>query len=156
MDAAMALLLLLHVVAAAAMPAATARWGAKAFLLGATAPGTAAVWGAFRFREVVTDSVVRETLTWAPQLGLDVQLRLDALALVMVALVSGIGCVVLVYSAWYFGVSGASPSAGDGHTSEGARGTDSVVVAAALARLHELSLELDGLCRRLALTEASA
>lgn len=122
MDAAMALLLLLHVVAAAAMPAATARWGAKAFLLGATAPGTAAVWGAFRFREVVTDSVVRETLTWAPQLGLDVQLRLDALALVMVALVSGIGCVVLVYSAWYFGVSGASPSAGDGHTSEGARG----------------------------------
>lgn len=37
-----------------------------------------------------------------------------------------------------------------------ARGTDSVVVAAALARLDELSLELDGLSRRLTLTEASA
>lgn len=41
-------------------------------------------------------------------------------------------------------------------TCERARGTDPVVVSAALARLDQLSLELDGLCRRLTLTEASA
>jgi hypothetical protein len=34
-------------------------------------------------------------------------------------------------------------------TCKRARGTNSLVVAAALARLDELSLELDGLCRRL-------
>jgi hypothetical protein len=41
-------------------------------------------------------------------------------------------------------------------TCKRARGMDSVVVGTALARLDELSLELDGLCRRLTLTEASA
>jgi hypothetical protein len=41
-------------------------------------------------------------------------------------------------------------------TCESARGTDPVVVAAALARLDQACIELESLCRQLALTEASA
>jgi hypothetical protein len=37
-----------------------------------------------------------------------------------------------------------------------ARGSDPLAVAAAVAHLKQLSFELDALCRRLALTEASA
>ena len=43
------------------------------------------------------------TLVWAPQLGLALSFRLDALALAMVVLVSGIGALILVYCIGYFG-----------------------------------------------------
>jgi multicomponent Na+:H+ antiporter subunit A len=38
-----------------------------------------------------------------PELGLALSFRLDALALVMVVLVSGLGALILAHSAWYFG-----------------------------------------------------
>ena len=43
-----------------------------------------------------------ESFAWVEQLGITIDLRLDAFALVMVALVSGIGLLICVYSLGYF------------------------------------------------------
>jgi multicomponent Na+:H+ antiporter subunit A len=97
-----AFLLLLHALVAAAMPSAVVRLGRWAFLLGALAPASAVVWAGFQAPRVLAGGAVRETVAWAPLLGLELSFRLDALALAMVTLVSGIGSLVLVYCAWYF------------------------------------------------------
>ncbi|MGH4019386.1 MAG: proton-conducting transporter membrane subunit [Pseudonocardiaceae bacterium] len=52
---------------------------------------------------------VVQAVAWAPELDLALTFRLDALALAMLVLVSGVGALVLVYSGWYFGP--ASPEA---------------------------------------------
>ena len=41
-------------------------------------------------------------MPWVPALDLDIALRLDALALLFAALVTGVGALVLVYCARYF------------------------------------------------------
>ena len=45
---------------------------------------------------------MRETTPWVPALDLTITLRLDALALTLAALVTGVGALVLVYCARYF------------------------------------------------------
>ncbi len=95
-------LLLLHVVVAAAAPLAHRRLGAKVFLLGAIAPLAAVVWASGQAPEVTSGGVVTQSFVWVEQLGLTFAFRLDAFALLMVALVSGIGVLVFVYAAWYF------------------------------------------------------
>ena len=48
-------------------------------------------------------------MVWAPQLDLVLSFRLDALALAMVVLVSGIGALILVYCIGYFADSPEAP-----------------------------------------------
>lgn len=44
----------------------------------------------------------RSSTSWVPGLGLSIDLRVDAVSLVMMLLVSGVGAAVVVYSAGYF------------------------------------------------------
>ncbi|MGM0985823.1 MAG: monovalent cation/H+ antiporter subunit A [Pseudomonadota bacterium] len=47
------------------------------------------------------DAIVQQ-LTWLPSLGLDVAFRLDGLGLLFALLITGIGCLILLYARYYF------------------------------------------------------
>ncbi|MGH4011436.1 MAG: hydrogen gas-evolving membrane-bound hydrogenase subunit E [Pseudonocardiaceae bacterium] len=91
-----------HLVIAGLLPLLSARSHRAGFLAAAVLPATALVW-AFGDAPEALRGGVTQTTEWAPELGLVLSFRLDALALVMVVLVSGLGASILVYSAWYFG-----------------------------------------------------
>ena len=95
-------LLALHLVLALLAPAAGARLGRRVFLLVALAPAATAVWAATRAVAVLDGRPVASSTSWVPGLGLTLDLRLDALALLMVTLVSGVGTLVFLYCAGYF------------------------------------------------------
>jgi multicomponent Na+:H+ antiporter subunit A len=95
-------LLVLHLALALLAPAAGARIGRRVFVLVALAPAATAVWAATQAGRVLDGDPVTSTTSWVPGLGLTLDLRLDALALLMVTLVSGIGTLVFLYCARYF------------------------------------------------------
>lgn len=97
------LVLALHVVLAAAAVPLGRRLGRGVFALCALAPAAMVVVAALAAADVLDGTPVVQTLPWAPVLGVSLDLRLDAFALLMVGLVSGIGVLVFAYSAWYFG-----------------------------------------------------
>ncbi|WP_233899136.1 hydrogen gas-evolving membrane-bound hydrogenase subunit E [Pseudonocardia dioxanivorans] len=92
-----------HLVLACALPAVAARSTRAAFGLAAVLPAVTLVWAAAMAPAVLGGAAVEENLAWAPALHLTFDVRLDALALVMIVLVSGVGAVILAYSAFYFG-----------------------------------------------------
>lgn len=98
----MALLLALHAVVAACTAALARLLGPRVFFLAGLAPAAALGWVAFHAPQVLRGEAIAVSLPWAPSLQLMVALRLDGLALLMVALVSGVGLLVLVYSRYYF------------------------------------------------------
>jgi multicomponent K+:H+ antiporter subunit A len=53
------------------------------------------------YPQVVDGGVVRATIAWVPQLGLDVQLRIDGYAWMFAILVTGIGSLVVLYARYY-------------------------------------------------------
>ncbi|TDB75248.1 DUF4040 domain-containing protein, partial [Actinomadura sp. KC216] len=91
-------LVVAYAVAAVAVPWALGRHGRVMACAAAVLPAVTAVWALARAGDVVTANV-----GWASDLGLAIDLRLDALAVVMLVLVGGVGAVVLCYSGWYFG-----------------------------------------------------
>ncbi|GAA2781179.1 Na+/H+ antiporter subunit A [Saccharopolyspora taberi] len=91
-----------HLLVALALPLVARRSTRTAFLVAALPPAGALVWVLAQAGPVVSGQVISETLAWAPAIGLEFHFRLDALALLMTILVSGIGALVLVYSTWYF------------------------------------------------------
>ncbi len=95
-------LLALHLGLALLAPAAAARMGRSVFLLVAVAPAATTLWAATSAVAVLDGRAPQQTTAWVPGLGLTLDLRLDALALLMVTLVSGIGTLVFVYCARYF------------------------------------------------------
>jgi multicomponent Na+:H+ antiporter subunit A len=95
-------LLGLHAVAAIAAPVLARRIGRSVFLVCAFPPAAAVLYAAARAPEVLHGGSLREALAWAPSLGITGTLRLDAFALLMVALVSGIGVLVFLYAYAYF------------------------------------------------------
>ncbi|MGY1740379.1 MULTISPECIES: Na+/H+ antiporter subunit A [unclassified Blastococcus] len=96
-------LLLLHLLAALLAPALVRWWGRQAFLALALVPAATFVWVLVQLSAVVDGREVRETVEWIPALDLEIALRLDALALLFAALVTGVGALVLLYCARYFG-----------------------------------------------------
>ena len=98
----MLVLLTLHLVLALVVPFTTSRLGSRAFLLAAVAPAATAVWAATQARDVLDGRPVTWSGTWVPGLDLTLDLRLDALGLLMVTLVSGVGTLVFLYCAGYF------------------------------------------------------
>jgi multicomponent Na+:H+ antiporter subunit A len=72
------------------------------FLLCLLAPLAVVVWAISRAGEVIDGRPVTESFRWVPELGLTIDLRLDGFALLMVALVSGIGVLIFLYARWYF------------------------------------------------------
>ncbi|HEY4417936.1 MAG TPA: hydrogen gas-evolving membrane-bound hydrogenase subunit E [Pseudonocardia sp.] len=95
-------LVVAHLVVAALLPLVSARNRRAGFAVAAVLPAVALVWALVNTAPALAGGVT-ETTAWAPTLGLTLGFRLDALALAMVVLVSGIGAVILVYCIGYFG-----------------------------------------------------
>jgi multicomponent K+:H+ antiporter subunit A len=83
---------------ATAFVAAAVALGCFAMLLGQAGP-------------VFDGQVVRASLPWVPSLGLNVNLRLDGLALLFALLISGMGVLIVLYAAFYLhGGPGGDPA----------------------------------------------
>ena len=98
----MLVLLILHLALALVAPAVGARIGRRVFLLVAIAPAVTAIWAATQAGAVLDGRPVVSQTSWVPGLGLTLDLRLDALALLMVTLVAGVGTLIFLYCAYYF------------------------------------------------------
>ena len=96
------MLLALHLVAAVASPWLARRLGARALLVVGAAPAAVLLWAATAAVGILEGQPVSERLAWAPSLGFEVAVRVDAFSLLMVLLVSGIGVLVFAYGAAYF------------------------------------------------------
>lgn len=83
------------------------RSGRAGFLVLALIPAGAFVYFASLAPEVLAGAAPGETWRWAPQLGLDLVFRIDALSWLMALIVSGVGALVLVYTTRYFSASAA-------------------------------------------------
>ena len=98
----MLVLLGLHAVLAGLAPAVGRRLGPRVLLLCAVAPAATVGWAAARAGGVLDGRPVTEVRPWLGALDLELAFRLDGFALLMVALVSGIGVAVFAYAASYF------------------------------------------------------
>ena len=78
------------------------RLGRRCLWLGVVAPAATFVWLILVLGGVLDGDPVTESVAWVPALGLNVDLRLDGFAALMVALVAGIGVLVYGYAAAYF------------------------------------------------------
>ncbi len=99
-------LLALHVVTAVAVAFGAPRLRRWVFLLALPAPAATFVWALVQTPAVLDGEVERTAWSWVPGLGLDLDLRLNGIALLMTLLISGVGVLVFSYSAWYFGDRG--------------------------------------------------
>lgn len=95
-------LILLHFAGACSAPLLVRWLGQRAFLALALIPAAALGWAVRQYGDVVSGEVPVEQWQWMPALGVRLELRCDALALLMVTIVGGIGALVLVYCAGYF------------------------------------------------------
>ncbi|GAA4620222.1 hypothetical protein GCM10023108_48490 [Saccharopolyspora hordei] len=95
-----------HLLVALALPFLARRSTRAAFFTAAVPPAAALLWVLAHAGPVLSGQTVSETVEWAPLIGLELAFRLDALALLMTILVSGLGAVVLVYSDAYFSRGG--------------------------------------------------
>jgi multicomponent Na+:H+ antiporter subunit A len=96
-----------HFAVAALLPAVAKRWGRAAFTVAAIVPAATLVAALRHAPDVAGGGTPVETLSWAPAIGLELTLRLDALALLMILLVAGVGAIVLLFSASYGSPDGA-------------------------------------------------
>lgn len=85
-------LLVLHAVAAVCAPWLVRRTSLAVLAL---PPGIA-------FLAVLLWLPPRERVEWAPVLGLELSFRADALGVLMMSLVTGVGALVMIYSSRYF------------------------------------------------------
>ena len=98
----MVAVLAIHIVVAALAGALGTRIGRRVFLLGALAPLATVVWVVAYGGDVIDGEVVTDSYRWVPGLGLELSFRVDALSLVMLGLVGGIGVLIFVYAYGYF------------------------------------------------------
>ncbi len=98
----MLVLVAVHALAAVIAPVLVRLLGRRALYLLAAVPAAALVWALTRTGQVRAGRPVVETVTWVPQLGLDLALRMGTLSWLLVLLVGGVGALVLIYSARYF------------------------------------------------------
>lgn len=95
-------LVVAHLAVAVLLPLLSARAPRAAFGVAAVVPAVALVWALAHVGAALGPGLTQST-AWAPHLGLSLSFRLDALALAMVLLVSGVGALILVYCIGYFG-----------------------------------------------------
>lgn len=98
-------LLALHAVAGTAALSSARRLGRWGLVLGGLAPALTIAWAASRSDDVLHGRPVTQSATWVGALDLTLDVRLDAFALLMTVLVSGIGTLVFAYAWHYFGRS---------------------------------------------------
>ena len=77
--------------------------GTRAFLVAALVPLAAFVHAMFAGPAVLAGAAVSERVAWIAELDLSVAVRLDTLSWVLALVVSGVGTLVLLYCARYFG-----------------------------------------------------
>jgi multicomponent Na+:H+ antiporter subunit A len=95
-------LVVAHLVVAGLLPLVSARSTRAAFGVAAVLPAATLLWALANAGPALGGGI-DETTIWSPALGLELSFRLDALALAMIVLVSGIGAVILAYCVGYFG-----------------------------------------------------
>ena len=95
-------LLVLHGLLGAALFPTGSRLGRRGFLIGGIAPLATFVWLLTQLPAILDGTPVVQHVDWVPQLGVDIDLRLDAFGALMVLLIAGIGIAVAIYSAAYF------------------------------------------------------
>ena len=64
------------------------------------------VWLAARAGGVLGGDPVRQSVAWVPELGIDLDLRLDGFSALFVLLIAGIGVLIFAYSARYLPATG--------------------------------------------------
>lgn len=106
----MTAILVLHFLIGAALIVLGDRVGRRGFLVAAVAPLAALVWVAVHAPSIVDGDVQSWSMQWVSDVGLSIDLRVDALSLVMLFLIAGIGLLVCLYSYRYF--SAAKPALG--------------------------------------------
>jgi len=95
-------LLAVHLAAVVLAPLLARRLGRNAFLVLAAAPAAAAVWALWHAPAILAGKAETGVLNWAPGLGVQLALRMDAFGVLMTLLVGGIGALIFCYSRWYF------------------------------------------------------
>ncbi|WP_117000413.1 hydrogen gas-evolving membrane-bound hydrogenase subunit E [Desertimonas flava] len=95
-------LLIAHSVVGLAIFALGSRLGRRGLVVAALPPLATIVWLATQLDGILDGNAVSSTHRWVPSLSVELALRLDAFAAVMVLAVSGIGLAVLAYAWSYF------------------------------------------------------
>ncbi len=98
----MAGLLLLHAVVGGGIVLVGRHLGRRALWPAAVPFVVTLAWLAASIGGVLDGRPVTQSIAWVPQLGLDLDLRLDGFGALVVLLVSGVGLLVLVYARSYF------------------------------------------------------
>jgi len=88
-------------VAAAAMPSTYRRAPRVAYLVAIAVAAVAFLGFAWVAPQVVGGAPIRWSATWIPALGVNMSLRLDGLSLVFALAITGVGAIVLAYTAPY-------------------------------------------------------
>ncbi|UZI27885.1 Na+/H+ antiporter subunit A [Streptomyces sp. VB1] len=95
-------LIVAHFALAACAGPLVHRLGRRAFVVLALPPAAATVWALTRWSTVASSGADTWSWQWIPDYGVALDLRLDALAELMVLLAAGVGALVLLYCASYF------------------------------------------------------
>lgn len=91
----------LFFIGAVCAPSIMAR-GRAGFAILALIPALTFGWFTFQLVRAFDGEVYVSTINWLPQVGLNLDFRIDALSAVMALLVTGVGALVLAYSSRYF------------------------------------------------------
>ncbi|KJL30119.1 Na+/H+ antiporter subunit A [Microbacterium oxydans] len=79
------------------------RWlGAQAFAFAALVPAAAFAHALVMTPQVLDGDSPYVSLSWIPQLGLNLSMHMDVLGWVLTLIVTGVGALVLLYCRWYF------------------------------------------------------
>ena len=100
-EAAVAYVLLLFVVGALCAPLVMQR-GRFGFAILALLPAGTFLWLLSFIPRILRGDIYQQSLTWVPQLGMDLDIRIDTLGLLLALIATGVGAAVLFYSARYF------------------------------------------------------
>lgn len=99
----MIVLLAVFLVGALVLPALVRWLGAQAFAAAALIPAAAFVHALMLTPQVLdAEPAPFESVTWIPQLGLNLAMHMDVLGWILTLIVSGVGALVLLYCRWYF------------------------------------------------------
>lgn len=101
----------LHALSAVIIVTAARRLGRGVWLVGAAAPLAVIVWLVAHAGALGRGETITAQLDWVTELGLAIDLRVDAFAALMLVLVSGIGVLVYAYAWRYFSAAAKGPRA---------------------------------------------
>jgi len=102
-------LIILLPLLGAALPLAVGDKRTRCALAAAIAPFAALLTVALQTPHIFAGEPLRTTWSWLPQLGLNLALRLDGLALLFVLLILGIGLLVILYARYYLAAHDSLP-----------------------------------------------